>query len=144
MKSCHIFKVEIGDEGVPAFCSCCDKPSYTAHGFVYKNEDAYGVYYAAWSNSHENKFVVFALALGDWDASPPQTTCFGVKIFDGGHQLMFSFVNPEEIPWKNSELLGNPLTREEATTHPLKNEALEILECILQSNTTMYSYIASE
>src|SRR5689334_8632818 len=67
-----IVTLEPGETHEPRPCECCGKKSHTVHGFVYENGDAHAVYFAAWSEGHQELGVTMAIALGEWgDESGP-------------------------------------------------------------------------
>ncbi|QTD48892.1 hypothetical protein [Sulfidibacter corallicola] len=137
------YSVEIGENEEKSTCHCCKRISYNGHGFVYKDNDAYGVYYAAWSPEHEVKQVSFAISLGDWDSSSTirDRTCFGFQITDDRDDVTFSAIGPESSPWPNSDLLGEMISRQSALIHPLFQEALLISEKVVRSHETISQYL---
>ncbi|VAX06250.1 hypothetical protein MNBD_ALPHA03-1462 [hydrothermal vent metagenome] len=137
------YDIEIGENYSPSTCHCCGKSGYTAHGFVYKNNDAYAVYYAAWSEMHVDKKVTLALAMGDWDEdkTSDDRTCFGIDVYEGDEEILFRVIDPEESPWLNTDLLGKMISRDEGVKHQLKSEAFSIAEEVIRNHGAIKSYL---
>ena len=139
------YSVEVGDNRVPATCRCCGRNSSTAHGFVYKDGDAYAVYYASWSEEHPEPHLFLALAVGEeWDdeASSSSRTCFGLVAREEGEQVLFRVTGPEESPWPNSDVLGPMLSRDAALRHSLLPEVFAIAERVLRWHPALREYLS--
>ncbi|WP_151193815.1 hypothetical protein [Cysteiniphilum sp. JM-1] len=138
-----MYSIEIGESKKPSKCFCCDHDSYTSHGFVYKNNKAYAVYYAAWSYSHIQKKITLAIAIGDWDDNSSSTDriCFGVEITDDNKNMNFHVIDPEESPWANTELLGKMIERKRALHSKFLTEIFTILEDVIHEDKAIKEYM---
>lgn len=143
-KDSHIFNVEIGEERKSSVCACCGRESYVGHGFVYKHNDAYAIYYAGWAPSHSPRKVTFAIAIGEWDdnSTSNDRTCFGLEVRIKEGELELMVVAPEDSPWPETKLLGKMLSRNDALTHPLANNAKEIAELVVRKHAAIQQYLA--
>lgn len=139
----QILKVEVGDNRKSSRCHCCGLESNVGHGFVYKNGDAYAVYYAAWSAEHPERQVSLALAIGEWgdDSSAADRTCFGLEAREGEDEILFRVIEPRESPWSRTDLLGEMLSRESALTDPLLKEAFVVAEHVVRSHPAISEYL---
>ncbi len=137
------YDIEIGENKKASTCYCCEKKSCVGHGFVYKDGDAYAVYYVGWSDAHADRRVSIALAIGDWDDDSTELdrTCFGVEIYESKEEVMFRIIEPSESPWPDTDLLGHMLVRKEALTHPLLDEVFVIVECIARDHAALSEYL---
>lgn len=137
------YLVEIGENSSSSICDCCGVESLFGHGFVYKNSDAYAVYYASWSNSHPDKVVTLALALGEWgdNSTSDDRVCFGLDAFNGDTEFLLSIIDQNNSPWSKTELLGPMLTRQEALDHFLLDEVFSITERILEEHKSIEHYL---
>lgn len=137
------FNIEIGENCASSTCNCCGKESNTGHGFVYKNGDAYAVYYAGWSNSHLKKVVSIAIAIGEWadSATNEMRTCFGIEAIDNDNEISLSVISPENSPWPDTGLLGKMLTRDEALSSELLSEVFLIIEVALKKHPAIVDYL---
>ncbi len=138
------YDIEIGENKNASVCHCCNKNSCVGHGFIYKNDDAYAVYYVGWSDAHFDKKVGVALAIGEWDddSTTDDRTCFGIEASEGEDEIYFSVIEPSESPWSNTDLLGSMVTRDEGLSHPLLQEVFEITEKILRDHIALREYLA--
>src|SRR5687768_1754183 len=105
--------LEPGEDATTSRCHCCGNDSNTGHGFVYKDERPYAVYYVGWSTGHRETGVTMALAIGEWNDSSTaeDRTCFGLEAYEGEHRVLFRFIDPESSPWSRTDLLGNMIRR---------------------------------
>lgn len=137
------YDIEIGENKNASTCHCCGKKSCVGHGFVYKNDDAYAVYYAGWTDAHLDKKVSIALAIGEWedDSTSDDRTCFGVEVSEGQDEILFRVVEPSESPWSDTDLLGPMQSREKGLSNPLLKEVFEIAENILRDHIALREYL---
>ena len=138
------YDIEIGENKNASTCICCGKESCVGHGFVYKNEDAYAVYYIGWSDAHADKKVSIALAIGEWDddSTNDDRACFGVEASEEKDEILFRVIEPTESPWSNADLLGPMLTRDQVLSHSLLKEVFLIVENILRDHIALRDYLA--
>ena len=139
----HTYKVEVGENRKSSSCHCCGRESNVGHGFVYKNGDAYAVYYAGWSAEHPERRVSLALAIGEWsdDSSAADRTCFGLEAREGEDEILFRVIEPVESPWSRTELLGEMLSREKALSDALLKEAFVVAEHVVRDHPAISEYL---
>ena len=137
------YGIEVGENESSSTCDCCGENSCVGRGFVYKNDDAHAVYYVGWSDSHFEKQVSIALAIGEWDddSTKNDRTCFGLVVFEDEDQFLFRVVEPCESPWSDIDFLGPMLSREKSLTSPLLKEVFEIAENILHNHVALRDYL---
>ncbi len=86
-------------EPVITRCDCCGGSTTTLTRFIYRDGDAYGVYYAAFSDRHDNKIISAIVSLGEWgtDEVPPSRIAVSVDLWNGpdsfGVQVTAEFTN---------------------------------------------------
>lgn len=126
--------LEQGEESMPTACECCGRYSRTVHGFVYRNDDAYAVYYAGWSEGHPERGVTMAIAMGEWgdDSDASDRVSVGVRAFASSSEIHFSILDPEESPWSRTDLLGDMIPRKVALHHPSLKEVFTIAEVLVE------------
>ena len=137
------FEIEIGENSSPSLCYCCNDKSYTGHGFIYKDGDAYAVYYIGWSTNHTEKKVSIALALGEWndDSTSDDRICFGLEAYEAEKDILFRVIDPKESPWSKTDLLGDMISREQGLNHQLLGEVLIVVEEVLRNHTAIRNYL---
>src|SRR5258708_3333470 len=109
--------LEPGPQEDGTVCDCCGTQSTTVHGFVYKDGDAFSIYYAGWSSHHPEWGVTMAIATGEWSegSGPADRVSIGVEARSTATEIQFTVINPEQSPWGETALFGKMLSREKAT-----------------------------
>lgn len=137
------FDVEVGENHSSSVCHCCGHESNIGHGFVYKNGDAYAVYYAGWSKDHSDKKVSFAIAVGEWEDNSTinDRTCLGIEVYVDERGILYSAIDPDQSPWANTELLGKMISRKDALHFPFLQEIFGIAECVVRNHDAIREYL---
>ncbi len=140
-----MLKLELGESGEAAPCECCDARSRTAHGFVYRDDDAYAVYYAGWSDGHPGRGVTLAIAVGEWTegSSPSDRVSIGILAMPTPSSVDFKVMSPADSPWGDTPLLGKMLGREHALAHPALKEAMHVAEHIVRDDARVRRFLDS-
>jgi hypothetical protein len=138
-------RVEAGPAGSNSRCACCGEESETAHGFVYRNNDAYAVYYAGWSIGHLKQGVSLAVAIGEWGegTGAGDRTSFGMSVTATTSSLDFTILDAKESPWGDSPLFGKMLNRSEALAHSEVRSAINIAEQIVKEDARVRRFLDS-
>ena len=137
------YDIEIGENKNASICHCCGKNSCIGHGFVYKDDSAYAVYYVGWSEAHSDKKISIALAIGEWneDSTVADHTCFGIEVYEAKDEILLRVIEPAQSPWANTALLGSMLAKQDSLSHPLLKEVFVIVECILRGHKALREYL---
>ncbi len=136
--------LEMGEARKPCVCECCGIPIETTHGFIYRNDDAFAVYQAAWCEGHPENQVNSRIEVGgDWGnaADRPKHAFFGVLIFQKLEETAFSFLEPEESQWFSPETANAFLSRAAALAHPLKDEIFHIAEHMARDDARIRAFL---
>ena len=138
------YEVEIGEDETSSVCACCGRASSSGHGFVYKNGDAYAIYWAAWSTLHSGKKVSFALGIGEWDddATADDRAWFGLDVFATTDRYLLRVVDPKDSPLHDIESLGRMMSRSAGIKHPLRGEVFAIMERVLEHHPAVRRYLS--
>lgn len=136
-------ELEVGEHEQNSRCGCCGAVSKTGHGFIYKDQSPYAVYYAGWSASHKERGVTLALAIGKWEenSAAEGRICFGLEAYEGELQVLFRFIDPELSPWPKAGLLGPMIRRDVALVHSLKDDALAVAETIIREHPGLSRFL---
>ena len=140
------YRIELGENAKPSICHCCDRRSYTGHGFVYKHGDAHAVYYAGWSYDHVSPVVTLALAIGEFSesSSSRDRVCFGLEFSLENNHMQKDFIEPTSSPWSDTALLGKMLSQQSAETHRLTKDALAIADNIIERHPAIQDYLSHQ
>lgn len=128
--------LEAGPLEAGTVCDCCGTRSTTVHGFVYRNGDAFAVYYAGWSDQHRERGVTLAIATGEWaeGSGPQDRTSIGLEARPTAAEIQFTTVGPEQSPWGETPLFGRMLSRDHAKASPSLSSTLEVAEVIVRDD----------
>lgn len=117
-------------------CDCCGGITTRLTRFVYKDGDAFAIYYAIFSDNHPDTEIKVAIGMGEWgdEASPEDRRAFALAIRDGGTQYEVMVVDANESPWHDATFIGQMLNREDALKHPWIEEVFHISDHILEDD----------
>lgn len=124
-------------------CECCGKETFKLTRFVYKDEDAFAIYYIKFTKDHDEKIATGIISIGDWDTDeiPRNRFSFPFKIWMKENDFQIGLIDRDECPWKN-ELLEKILDRNEALKHPWINEVFHITDHILAEDKVVIDYFS--
>jgi hypothetical protein len=92
-----------------------------AHGFVFRDGDAYAVYNIALYAGHPDCCALLQIAVGDdWsdDANPDARLAVALELQPVGQGLATRVIDAAETPWSGVVLGTRVLDRAEALAHP--------------------------
>lgn len=126
-------------------CVCCGGRTTALTRFVYRDGDAYAIYYAQFSVDHPKRVVVATVSLGEWgeDSTPEQRVAFAFEIRANKNEYQVGLIDAKGSPWRESILIGRTLNRSEALTHPLINELFHITDHIVIEDASIHQYLNS-
>lgn len=113
-----------------SICECCNRETTKLTRFVYNEEGAFAIYYAAFSEGHLDDGIVGVVSLGDWgeDGIPPSRVAFAFRLWQDENNHNITITNANESPWHDSKIIGRKLTREEALNHPWIEDVFHITD----------------
>lgn len=136
-------RLELGESGDSKPCTCCGAASRTVHGFVYRDDDAYAVYYGGWSEGHPGRGVTLAIAVGEWSegSGPRDRVSIGVLAKPTPSSVDFTVLDSSESPWAETPLLGKMLDRDRARAHPALKEVLHVAEHVVRDDSRVRGFL---
>lgn len=122
-------------------CNCCNNEIIKLTRFVYKDENAFAVYFLKFTKGHDDKYVMGIISIGDWgtDDEPKNRVAFPFRLWTDETDYQVGLINKEESPWKQ-EILGSILDRKEALEHPLIDEVFHITDHIVDEDKIVIDY----
>jgi hypothetical protein len=122
-------------------CDCCGKETTKLTRFVYKDDDAFAIYYIKFTKDHEEKIATGIVSIGDWgtDEEPKNRFSFPFRIWTNSENFQVGLIDKEESPWKQS-LLGKILDRKDALNHPWISEVFHITDHIVVEDKEVVEY----
>jgi hypothetical protein len=124
-------------------CECCEGKTTRLTRFVYRDENAYAVYYAAFADNHPERVVDVVVSLGEWGegATPDQRRAFSMKIRSTDTQYDVMVTNADECSWRDAKVIGRILDREEALADPWLKDAFHITDHIVAEDNPVKEYL---
>ncbi|TDO71070.1 hypothetical protein EV143_11062 [Flavobacterium chryseum] len=129
------------EEPTIEICKCCNNEIVKLTRFVFKDEDAFAVYYLKFTKGHEDKFAIGLISIGDWgtDKEPKNRFSFPFRLWVDETDYQVGLIDKEESPWKQ-DLLGTILDRKEALEHPWIDEVFHITDHIVDEDKILIEY----
>ena len=124
-------------------CDCCGNTTVSLTRFVYKDNDAYAVYYAAFTAGHTEKVVSGLIGLGEWaddEVGPEARLAFPFEIRATDEQFQVGMVDASSSPWSDVEFLGRLLDRDEALQHEWISEVFHITDHMVSDDPEVAGY----
>jgi len=111
-------------------CPCCGGRTTQLTRFVYRDGDAYAVYYARFSDNHPDRSVVATISLGEWGdgAESTQRVAFAFELRLTPDSFQVGLIDADASPWHDEQFIGRTLNREEALKHPRVSEVYHITD----------------
>lgn len=124
-------------------CSCCGGRTTSLTRFVYRNGDAYAIYYARFSDNHPNRNVLACVSLGEWgeDATPDDRLAFALEIRSAENEYQVRIMDASESPWKDAKVIGRTLDRTEALDHPWVPQVFEVTDRMIEIDEPLRTYL---
>jgi hypothetical protein len=125
----HEYEIECSDPSTSR-CDCCGGLAVRLTRFVYRDGDAFAIYYAAYSNNHPDGELAMLISLGDWgeDSDPAQRAAFYCRVCPTGESYGVTLGDASHSIWSDAGVVGQKLSREEALRHEWKAMAFEVLD----------------
>ena len=138
--------IETDEPPATTLCECCGGTTTRLTRFVYKDGDAFAVYYAMFSGNHPERVVRLAVGLGDWgdEAGPEDRRSFGLVMRSTDEAYEVTVVDADESPWRNSEIIGRMLDREEALAHPWIEDVFHITDHVVEEDPVIKAYFGDD
>lgn len=123
-------------------CQCCGGTTTWLTRFVYSDDDAFAVYYAAFSDEHLEREITIAIGIGEWgdESTADDRRSFALVMRETETELAVTVTDAEESPWRNSEIIGRMLDRDEALAHPLISDVFHITDHMVTDDPEIRAY----
>jgi len=124
-------------------CGCCGFPSAVLTRFVLEDGDLHAVCYVLLSEGHLDRTARAVVSIGPWGsgASPSDRTAFSLDLRSRDKNFAAFVRDAGESPWRNIDLLGRMLDRDEALQHPLCAEAFGIADRLFAQDELLRDYL---
>ena len=114
-------------------CECCGGRTTVLTRFVNRDDEAYAIYFARFSNNHPERVVVATISIGEWgeSASSDQRVAFAFEIRAIESECQVGLIDSDRSPWRDSTFIGRTLNRSEALAHPAIQDVFHITDHIV-------------
>jgi hypothetical protein len=111
-------------------CECCGGLTVRLTRFVYRDGDAFAIYYAAYSNNHADNELGMLVSLGEWGEGSvaSERAAFYCRVRPTADSYEVMLGDAAESAWGTTSIVGDKLTRDQARQHPWKATAFEVLD----------------
>lgn len=121
-------------------CNCCNNEIFKLTRFVFKDEDAFAIYYLKFTKGHEDKYAMGIVSIGDWGTDEPKNRfAFPFRIWTDEDDYQIGLMDKEDSPWKQ-DLLGKILDRKDALEHVWIDEVFHITDHIVTEDKVVMEY----
>lgn len=130
------------EEPIVKICECCTNETIKLTRFVYKDENAFAIYYLKFTKGHDYKYALGIISIGDWgtDEEPKNRFSFPFRIWlNDNNEYQIGLMDKEESPWQNA-ILGKILDRKDALQHPWIKEVFHITDHIVFEDEKLIEY----
>jgi hypothetical protein len=140
-----MLKLELGETLPDICCDGCGGIHKTAYGFIYRDDDAYGVYFATLHTGHAEPTVGLTLSLGKWwdDEAVDERQWVFLNIFPKDDQYHMSLVDPTRSQHATYQALGKSLDRDAALDSELRDDFFSVADYIVVEDPAVASYLAT-
>ena len=111
-------------------CECCGGTTTRLTRFVYEDDGAFAVYYAAFSDRHPDRTVKMLVSLGEWGegSTPDQRRAFALHLRVSQANYEVTVTDAEASPWRGKAIIGRVLDRAEALQDPWLPDVFHITD----------------
>jgi hypothetical protein len=141
----EMIEIELS-EPKKSICECCNKETTSLTRFVYKDGEAFAIYYAVFSKGHNEDGAIGIISLGDWgnDEVPLSRVAFAFRLWQDENNHNVTITDANESPWHNSKIIGKKLTRDEALSHPWIEDVFHITDHMVIDDEEIKTFLKGE
>jgi hypothetical protein len=123
-------------------CECCGGVTTSLTRFVFDDGDAYAAYYACFGPKHPDRIVQALVSIGEWGegSEPWDRVAFPLEIRVTQAEFQIGLVDRENSPWKDVQVMGRVLDREEALAHERIQEVFHITDHMVVDDSVLRAY----
>jgi len=140
-----MIKIELTEPN-KSTCECCNKETTNLTRFVYNEEGAFAIYYAAFSSGHSEDGIIGVISLGDWDEDEvsPNRVAFAFRLWQDENNHNVTITDANESPWHNTKIIGRKLTREGALSHSWIKDVFHITDHMVTDDNEIKAFLEGE
>lgn len=123
------YEIEMAEPSLSR-CECCGGLTVRLTRYVERDGEAFAIYYAMYANNHADNELAMLVSLGEWgeESEPSQRAAFYCRVRPTEESYEVMLDDAAGSAWRDAEIVGTKLSREEALFHPWKATAFEVLD----------------
>lgn len=127
-------------------CACCGESTTVLTRFVYKDGDAFAIYYARFARSHPERPVFATVSIGEWGegSSPEQRVAIALELRSSSSRYQVAVIDAACSPWKDARFIGRTLDRAEALAHPMLSEVFHITDHMCSDDEPLKAHLDAQ
>ena len=124
-------------------CSCCGGRTTALTRFVYKDGDAFAIYFARFSDSHDLRVAEAVICMGEWGegASESSRVSFPMELRATSEEYQVELIDAANSNWNGAKILGRILDRTEALVHPQVKDIFHLTDHIFAEDQILKKYL---
>ena len=124
-------------------CECCGGITTRLTRFVYRDGDAYAIYYAIFSENHPDGLIKMVVSLGEWgeDSDAGQRRAFSLNLRVTAERFEVTVTDAKDCPWQKAPVLGRILDRAEALADPWIDDVFHITDHVVVEDEPLKNYL---
>lgn len=124
-------------------CDCCGGVTTQLTRFLYLDDEAHAIYYAGFTDRHEEREVQLLISLGEWgdDSGPADRAAFALVLRPDRPQPQIRIVDAAASPWRGADVVGAVLTLADALAHPWREEVERLAAHIALEDPEVEEYL---
>ncbi|OYO03864.1 hypothetical protein [Enemella evansiae] len=137
-----MLEIEPGAKVVEATCEHCGEPMTRVTGFIYRDGDAYAIYFASCYHHDGHEVWIDAVFSPTWADDVDDRFTFGCRVgaVAGQREPAASLVTAAGA-FNDSATFGHKLTREEALAHPMTGEFWALVDHVLTKDAVVSTHL---
>jgi hypothetical protein len=124
-------------------CECCGGVTVTLTRFVHDDDETVGAYYARFGRNHSERVVQALVSIGPWGegTGPWDRVAFPLRLWVANDQYQVGVTDTSESPWKDVDIFGRILDREEALRDERLKEVFHITDHMVVEDRPLHDYL---
>lgn len=105
------------EEPEESICDCCGRTTTSLIRWVIRDDEAFAMYYSAFSTGHPESGVIGIVSFGEWWVEghiPESRVAIAFQMWKADDEYKVALIDASESPWANAKLIGRKLSSEQA------------------------------
>ena len=135
--------LEVGREPRSTTCPHCGRETRSTAGFIYRDDDAYAVYFGSLAAHDDGPRAILAIGIGTCGPNQDNADLSAfLSLSTTATEVRFGFIDPLNSGWSGSTVLGVQLSADQARTHRMRSDFLTVAELIARDDPAVASNLS--